>query len=108
MDVLFESWTDEEILTPEEMDVSATDWDSGLDIVVQGEEAEFFYVILNGTAEVIMNEEKVAELQSGQSFGEIDFFKSIPRTATVRAKTQNDFGDSLTKKPLKVLLPTLI
>lgn len=91
--VEFESWTDEEAFAPGDLDLAAIDCTAGHDVVGQGEEADAFYVIVDGLAEVLVQHEpggevvKVAELGSGQSFGEVGLFKSIPRTATVRALT---------------------
>lgn len=92
VNVEFESWTDEDSLDPDDLDISAIECTQGDRIVVQGDEPDAFYVIVDGLAEVLVEADgrvqRVAELGAGQSFGEIGLFKSIPRTATVRATTR--------------------
>jgi CRP-like cAMP-binding protein len=67
----------------------------GNDIVRQGDPADTFYVILNGTCEVICRapsggETVIAHLVQGDFFGEIGLLLGVPRTATVRASIQDD------------------
>lgn len=67
------------------------DHDDGAMLVEQGAEADAFFVLLEGTAEVsrAVNGEAPAvirTLEAGASFGEIGLLKHVPRTATVRAK----------------------
>eukprot|EP00163_Fabomonas_tropica_P013036 TRINITY_DN2446_c1_g1_i4.p1 TRINITY_DN2446_c1_g1~~TRINITY_DN2446_c1_g1_i4.p1 ORF type:complete len:532 (+),score=176.59 TRINITY_DN2446_c1_g1_i4:427-2022(+) len=55
--------------------------------------AEHFYIIDSGECEVFVkgedgNEKSVATIGPGGSFGEIALMYSVPRTATVKAKTQ--------------------
>jgi CRP/FNR family transcriptional regulator, cyclic AMP receptor protein len=66
-------WTDE-------VDVPA-----GKHLVEQGRFAHEFFAIESGTAEVLVDGEKVAELGPGDFFGEIALLEHQRRTATVTA-----------------------
>jgi CRP/FNR family cyclic AMP-dependent transcriptional regulator len=66
-------WTDE-------VDVPA-----GKHLVEQGRFAHEFFAIVSGTAEVLVDGEKVAELGPGDFFGEIALLEHQRRTATVTA-----------------------
>lgn len=62
------------------------------DIVRQGEPGRFFYLIEDGQAEVLVEEESglqhhAAKLGPGDFFGEVALLTDSPRTATVRALT---------------------
>ncbi|MFN2190304.1 MAG: cyclic nucleotide-binding domain-containing protein, partial [Candidatus Promineifilaceae bacterium] len=64
-------------------------YDQGIVVVKQGEEADSFFVILSGDAEVIQERENrppriIATLSGGDHFGEIGLFEGIRRTASVR------------------------
>jgi cAMP-dependent protein kinase regulator len=69
------SWTDE--LTIRE----------GEDLVAEGRFAHEFFVIEDGTAEVLKDGQRIAELGPGDFFGEIGLLETERRTATVRATT---------------------
>jgi len=58
---------------------------AGTKIVEQGAGGVGFYLILDGKAEVIKNGEKIAELESGNFFGELSVIDGAPRTADVIA-----------------------
>ena len=66
-------------------------FDSGADIIRQGEVGDRFYLIYNGTVSVTVSRNgvstQVAELKSGNLFGEVALLKDEPRNATVRAIT---------------------
>jgi CRP-like cAMP-binding protein len=65
---------------------------AGSDVLVEGELAgEPLYVVTNGCVEVLKGGQLVAELGSGQWFGEMALIEQKPRNATVRAKTDCEF-----------------
>jgi MFS family permease len=76
---------------------------AGTDIIVQGDEAEGFYVIEDGTVEVYVDGALRREEGAGEYFGEIALLRGGARTATVRAVTpvtalalaREDFLDSI-------------
>lgn len=57
----------------------------GVDVVTQGEPGDLYYVIEDGTADVIADGETVRRLGPGDGFGEIALLRDVPRTATIRA-----------------------
>jgi CRP/FNR family transcriptional regulator, cyclic AMP receptor protein len=59
----------------------------GEELVSEGDYSYEFFAIEDGTAEVLRGGEKVAELGTGDVFGEIGLLERDKRTATVRAKT---------------------
>ena len=60
---------------------------AGTDIIREGEPGDAFYMVVDGTTEVIEAGQHQADLGPGASFGEIALIRGIPRPATVRATT---------------------
>jgi cytochrome P450/CRP-like cAMP-binding protein len=64
-------------------------FEPGRTIIAEGETADAFYIIANGSADVFKRMSDgvahVARLERGQFFGETGLLQNIPRTATVRA-----------------------
>lgn len=59
----------------------------GEELITQGEEADAFYAIRSGQADVSANGEHIRTLGPASYFGEIALLRSSPRTATVVART---------------------
>jgi CRP/FNR family transcriptional regulator, cyclic AMP receptor protein len=59
--------------------------DPGVDLTTQGAEGDAFYVVLDGTADVVVDGEVVNQLEAGDWFGELALLDGEPRTATVTA-----------------------
>jgi MFS family permease len=61
--------------------------EAGREIVREGEAGDRFYVIASGVVEVVQDGDVINEEGAGEFFGEISLLRDVPRTATVRAKT---------------------
>lgn len=61
------------------------EYEAGRTIIQQNEPGSKFYVLEQGGCEVIVNEEKVADLEPGKGFGELALMYDSPRAATIRA-----------------------
>jgi ATP-binding cassette, subfamily B, bacterial HlyB/CyaB len=70
--------------------------DSGANLTQQGASGYAFYVLRNGTAAVIQNDEEIRRLGPGDFFGELSIIGDGRRTATVKATSHvtvwNMFG----------------
>ena len=60
---------------------------AGSELIVQGEEAGRFFLVLEGTTEVTVNGRKVATLGPGVAYGEVALLDGGLRSATVVALT---------------------
>ena len=71
-----------------------TQYPAGTDIFHQGDLGDKFYLIREGTVEVIVKDDSggnvVAVLGKGDIFGEAALLKEQPRNATIRAQTEAD------------------
>lgn len=69
-------------------------FDAGQSIIKQGEPGDYYYVIRDGRAQVVLedasgnSEEELAQLGVGRAFGEEALVSGEPRNATVRALTR--------------------
>ena len=57
----------------------------GKELTTQGKSAREFFVLLEGSADVMKDGRKINELGDGDFFGEIALISRSPRTATVTA-----------------------
>ncbi|SCV99940.1 LAFE_0B05886g1_1 [Lachancea fermentati] len=59
----------------------------GGEIIKQGDEGDYFYIVENGTVDFYVNHHKVNTSGPGSSFGELALMYNSPRAATVIAST---------------------
>jgi CRP-like cAMP-binding protein/predicted MFS family arabinose efflux permease len=62
--------------------------EAGREVFREGELGDRFYIVADGEVEIVQNGEVVNLEGPGEFFGEISLLRDVPRTATVRAKTE--------------------
>ena len=80
---------------------------SPLPIIQQGKPVNDLFLIYNGVVDILVNDNKVAELKDGQFVGEMSFLTEKPATATCKVAhtteclvwPQKDFKDLLKRNP---------
>src|SRR6185503_18125075 len=60
---------------------------AGATVIRQGDRGDRFYVIAEGSAEIVADGRLVADARPGGFFGEIALLRDTPRMATVQART---------------------
>ena len=61
------------------------DYDPEDAIIVEGDIDDCFYIIVNGTVEVMKNSSVIRSLQKGDCFGEMGYLAKTKRTASIKA-----------------------
>lgn len=61
------------------------EYPDGTEIIVEGEEADSFFIVVKGAVEVCKGVQRIARLESGECFGEIGYLGQQQRSATVIA-----------------------
>lgn len=76
---------DAERLIVDAMDIKS--FSPGDTLIKQGDMGDFYYVLTEGTCEILVNGKKVFEAAKGMGFGELALLYDAPRAATVVAMT---------------------
>jgi CRP-like cAMP-binding protein len=63
------------------------DFRPGKVLTRQGAPGREFFVLLEGTVDIVRDDKKINELAAGEFFGELALISDIPRTATVTVKS---------------------
>jgi hypothetical protein len=87
---LFDELSDEEFQEVAQL-LDAQSFEPGRTLVVEGEPGDSMFIVVRGQLEVTtrgpQGDVKLAELSSGDFFGEVALLHGRPRTATIKART---------------------
>lgn len=67
--------------------MQAQEISEGDTIIKQGDAGELFYILEEGSCEIVINGESLGSIESGSSFGDLALMYNCPRAATIRAVT---------------------
>lgn len=84
---LFSGMTDRALAAVAELGEEVT-FEAGDRVVTEGEPGDAFFVILDGTASVVVGARAVSSLGPGDTLGEISLVDGRPRSATVTSETR--------------------
>ncbi|XP_075251081.1 cAMP-dependent protein kinase type I-alpha regulatory subunit-like [Convolutriloba macropyga] len=76
----------------------------GEEIITQGDEGDYFYLIHKGDVDVIVNKKKVSTLSEGGYFGELALIYGTPRSATCIVKSKEVKTFRLDRQHYRMLL----
>jgi CRP-like cAMP-binding protein len=83
---LFSGMTDRALAAVADLGEAVT-FEAGDRVVTEGEPGDAFFVILDGTASVVVGRRAVSSLGPGDTLGEISLVDGRPRSATVTCET---------------------
>jgi CRP-like cAMP-binding protein len=63
---------------------------AGHEVFAQGDRGDRFYIVADGTVEIVIDGRLVQVAEAGDWFGEIALLRDVPRAATARARTDVD------------------
>jgi MFS family permease len=67
-------------------DLVPVDFDADAEIVRQGDEGDLFYLVAQGSVDIVKDGQVITSTGEGGYFGEIALLRDVPRTATVTAR----------------------
>lgn len=67
----------------------AVDYEAGQVVFKQGDDAEFMYVVVEGTVDIIVNGVPVSTAEPGDAFGEMALIDRSKRSGSAVAKTDS-------------------
>ena len=62
----------------------------GMELIKQGDNGDYFYVIQNGDFDIFVNDQKVVSFTQGDSFGELALLYNCPRAATCKSRSTSE------------------
>lgn len=84
---LFDGFSQEQLAQVAELG-ERVDADTGAELIDQGRYGDHCYVVVEGTADVLMNGEYVTSVGAGSMIGEMALLEHRPRSASVIAGTE--------------------